>query len=492
MYYNKIMEKIRTISQIKAKKSRAVYPLTFTLIFFYFALFRYWLIPSNDDYIWRGKIGNYLLHHWFYGPDAIYGGNSNGRFLGNLLEIFTMHHLAAAIIVFAGFWTLLIWGIWRLSGKNLSALMSASLFIFTLQAGFLNNILVWNAGFINYVPPIALILAYLVIVQKGISQHLPDYWGGVTFLIGFCGGLFLETLTITQIILGLMILSYPKGKTQFFHKTYLIGALGALLLMMTNPSYWHPTQYRQTTFNLGKIWTIYTDHNHFWLLTNNLPLLIVVCLAILLLTYRSAYSSKVKLILSFTTMIFLIYYLAINVYLKSRSLTYIYTYTKIANSIKVSDSLVSILFIIFIGIIIFLFFRSERFMWLYYLLTGIAFGPLMFVLSPTHCRGIFPCYVFMYLIAVRFVQAAVAQVNVRRVVNGIFALCVLIGAEDYQYKMFTNYQANLQRVQQQSFLNGTKSLQQHVPYRQFVWANDMLNQQDPHYWQQVLQRKENK
>ena len=58
--------------------------------------------------------------------------------------------------------------------------------------------------------------------------------------------------------------------------------------------------------------------------------------------------------------------------------------------------------------------------------------------------------------------------------------------------MFTNYQVNLQKVQKQSFLNGTKSLRQHVPYRQFVWANDMLNQQDPHYWQQILQRKQNK
>ena len=492
MYYNMTMEKFRTISQIRTKKSRAGYQLAFTLIFFYFALLRYWLIPSNDDYIWRGKIGNYLLHHWFYGPDAIYGGNSNGRFLGNLLEIFTMHHLAAAIIVFAGFWTLLIWGIWRLSGKNWGALVAASLFIFTLQAGFLNNILVWNAGFINYVPPIALMLAYLVIVQQGTCQQLSAYWGGVTFLIGFCGGLFLETLTITQIILGLIILGYQKGKSQFFHKTYLMGALAALLLMMTNPSYWHPTQYRQTTFNLGKIWTIYADHNHFWLLTNNLPLLIVVCLAILLLIYRCNYSPKMKLILGFTTALFLIYYLAINVYLKSRPLTYIYTYTKVANSIKVSDSLVSILFIIFIGIIIFLFFRSEPFLWLYYLLAGIAFGPLMFVLSPTHCRGIFPCYVFMYLIAVCFVQAAVAQAPVRKMVSGIFALWVLIGAGNYQYKMFTNYHANLQRVQQQSFLNGTKSLRQHVPYRKFVWANDMLNQQDPHYWQQVLKCKQNK
>ena len=105
----------------------------------------------------------------------------------------------------------------------------------------------------------------------------------------------------------------------------------------------------------------------------------------------------------------LTYYLTINVYLKSRPLTYIYIYTKLTNSIKVIDSSVSISFIIFIGIIIFLFFRSEQLLWLYYLLTGIAFGPLIFVLAPNHCRGIFPYYVFMYLIAVRFVQAVAVQ-----------------------------------------------------------------------------------
>ena len=73
-----------------------------------------------------------------------------------------------------------------------------------------------------------------------------------------------------------------------------------------------------------------------------------------------------------------------------------------------SDGLISIFFIIFIGIIIFLFFRSEPLLWLYYLLTGIAFGPLMFILYSTHCREIFPCHIFMYLITVHFVQAAFA------------------------------------------------------------------------------------
>lgn len=127
----------------------------------------------------------------------------------------------------------------------------------------------------------------------------------------------------------------------------------------------------------------------------------------------------------------LIYYLVINVYLKSQPSTYIFTYTTVKNSIKLSDSSVSIFFTIFIGIVNLLFFWSEPLLWLYYLLTGIAFGSLMFALAPTHCREIFPCHVFMYLITVHFVQANVVQAPVRKVIIGIFPLFVFIDLRDY-------------------------------------------------------------
>ena len=96
-----------------------------------------------------------------------------------------------------------------------------------------------------------------------------------------------------------------------------------------------------------------------------------------------------------------------------------------------SDSSISIFFIIFIGIIIFLFFRSEPLLCLYYLLTGIVFDFLMSVLAPNQYRGIFLYYVFIYLIAVRFVHAVVVQAPVRKVIIGIFSLLVFIGLRDY-------------------------------------------------------------
>lgn len=56
---------------------------------------------------------------------------------------------------------------WKLIGKSIASLIVSCLFVFTLQDGFINNILAWNAGFINYVPSIALILIYILIVDRG-------------------------------------------------------------------------------------------------------------------------------------------------------------------------------------------------------------------------------------------------------------------------------------------------------------------------------------
>ncbi|MDT6953090.1 hypothetical protein [Companilactobacillus alimentarius] len=149
--------------------------LMFLASFVYFACFRFLMIPSGDDYFWYGENGNYLLHHFFYGPQNIYGGSSNGRYLGNLLEIITMHKLSVAMIVYAVFWTLLLWCLWYLSRKTISSLLLSFLFIFTLQDAFINNVLTWNAGFVNYVPPIVLSLIYIVIVDHGTSKKLNKF-----------------------------------------------------------------------------------------------------------------------------------------------------------------------------------------------------------------------------------------------------------------------------------------------------------------------------
>ncbi len=160
-----------------------------------------------------------------------------------------------------------------------------------------------------------------------------------------------------------------------------------------------------------------------------------------------------------------------------------YGYNSISQPIAVTDTLVSILLIIFIGYCIFIFYKTDAKMWLYYLMTGVIAGQLLFVSAPVNCRGYFLTYVFMYLIAMRFVVDAFSKV---KLINWIIALAVILLGASYQSMLYQNHQVNLERVSDPQFYNGKKALTKHVPYRQFVWSNDLLNQQNPTYWKSYL------
>ena len=87
-----------------------------------------------------------------------------------------MHHLKLAILIFAGTWTLLSWCMWKLEDQTWWALVLSIAFVFTLNDSLLNTVLVWNAGFINYVPPMTLVLLYLVIWKDGEKKSLSKYY----------------------------------------------------------------------------------------------------------------------------------------------------------------------------------------------------------------------------------------------------------------------------------------------------------------------------
>ena len=463
-------------------------PFMFVGSLIYFGVFRYFVIPSGDDYFWWGPQGDYLSHHMFYGPQAIYGGSSNGRYLGNFFEIITMHNLTIAVIIYAFFWTLLLWGLWRLSSKSVLSLVLSFLFVFTLQDAFLNNILVWNAGFVNYVPPIALMLVYIFLVDRGRDKDLNQFIAIGTLILAYAGGLFTETMTVGQIVLGCLVILYFRKKTKLYHITYLLGAIISAITVFSHPGYQGHSSYRSMTFEPYKIWLNYSKITHFWLITFNLILLVAILLAVIILAIRSDFNFWKKGLLAVTALIFLIYYIGINHYLSSKPLNDMYGYNRIDDQLSNIEGIISLLLVIFIGSCIFIFFRKDAKLWLYYLMTGAIMGQLMFVASPINCRGNFLSYVFTYLIAMRFVLRAVKGLKLQKLITGILAVVLVAMGAHYLDIMQSNYQVNLQRVSVPDFYNGKSELTKHVPYRKFVWFNDLLNQQVPAYWKQYFKK----
>lgn len=460
-----------------------VTPLMFVISLIYFGVFRYFVIPSGDDYFWWGPRGSYLLHHMFFGPQSIYGGSSNGRYLGNTLEIITMHYQPIAILTYAIFWTLLLWGLWRLSGKTMLSLVMSFLFVFTLQGGFLNNILVWNAGFVNYVPPIALVLVYIWLVEKGREKDFNQFMALGTLVLAYIGGLFTETMTVAQIALGIFVILHFRKQTKLYHVTYLLGAVVAAVTMFTHRGYRGKSIYRNTTFDPLKIWENYAKITHFWLITFNVAMLVSILLAIAVLIIRADFSIIKKSILTVITLAFLGYYIAINVYLKRFELNYMYGYNKIDDNLSNMEGIISLLLVAFIGYSIFLFFKTDAKMWLYFLMTGVIMGQLLFVSAPINCRGNFLTYVFTYLITMRFVLAAMDNLKVKNWLTGLLVLALVVVGGEYLNIMSINYEANLSRVDDPEYYDGKVELTKHVPYRKFVWVNDLLNQQVPRYWE---------
>lgn len=377
---------------------------------------------------------------------------------------------------------------WKLIGKSIASLIVSCLFVFTLQDGFINNILAWNAGFINYVPSIALILIYILIVDRGRYKNFSPYVALLTLVLAYASGLFVEALTIAQIILGIFVILYFRKKSKLYHLTYLVGAIVSAITMFSHPGYRETSSYRGTTFDLTKIWDIYAKITHFWLITFNVALIMGILLAIIILTIKSDFSWIKKTSLIFVSVLFIAYYAWINYYLQRIPMNYMYGYNVINTRLAYWDGAISLIFVIFIGYCIFLFFKMDVKMWLYYILTGVLMGQLLFVSAPINCRGNFLTYVFMYLIAMKFVVTAISQVRLKNWLTGLLFLALIGMGAWYQYMMYANNQANLKRVNNIGFYTGKKELTKHVPYQKFVWSNDLMNQQNPTYWKEYLKK----
>jgi len=489
MFYIKFIGGIM-LNKLNLNAKKVFTLLAFLVSFIYFGIFRFLIIPSGDDYFWWGDEGSYLVHHMFYGPQSVYGGSSNGRYFGNLTEIITMRHLSLATLGYALGWTLLIWCLWKLSGKTITALLLSLLFVFTLQGAFINNILVWNAGFVNYVPPMVLVLFYVLILNAGRTQKFNKLMPVLTFLIALAGGLFTETMTLTAICLGIIVMLYFRKNLKLYHITYFLGTIVSAVTMFSHPGYRGQSAYRSTTFDPAQIWNNYAKVNHFWLITFNVALLIAILCAILILVLKSSFPTIKKTILAIISAAFLIYYIGINIYLKLNiPLNDSYNYNSISNGLGNLEGIVSVALIIFIGYCIFTFFKNDPNLWLYFLLTGVVAGQLLFVNTPLNCRGYFLTYIFMYLIGMKFVLAAIQDLAFTKTAFNIILLVGLVFmAGTYQAKLYANNQANLERVNHPAFYNKGVLFTKHVPYRKFVWANDLTDQQNPRYWKYYLQK----
>ena len=202
------------------------------------------LFPLTGDDWFREELGRRLT-----GPtdllEAVLAGwrTYNGRILGNLLAYAAGSRRLLRELLRAAF----LFGTVRLAAghggfRTVWGTLLTAAALLALPRDMFAQIYPWAAGFFNYVPPAALALAALRLLEDLFAERPVP--GGVpraaaVFLLGLCGALFVEHVTLYGVWAGavLLVWSWRRGIASAPVAAFCAGTLLGALALFLSPSY---------------------------------------------------------------------------------------------------------------------------------------------------------------------------------------------------------------------------------------------------------------
>lgn len=216
----------------------------FALVFF--MLFSYLIPKQVDDW--------YFLNVYREAPQnggllaAIHAFSSylNGRICGNGLLLLTSGSEWLRAITKTAAYAVLLFGMGRLSGLNRyggTGWAAAFLSLMLLPIGLLRETYAWDPGFMNYVPPAALLLLYWMLTAPLFSnQRIHDtvLKTALCFLLGVSVQLFAENILFCVLLLSAGMVIWHilcTRRLSFLTVAFFAGALTGAVLMLRSPVY---------------------------------------------------------------------------------------------------------------------------------------------------------------------------------------------------------------------------------------------------------------
>ncbi|MCI9662309.1 MAG: hypothetical protein HFI46_00325 [Lachnospiraceae bacterium] len=209
----------------------------FQLLFFLCLIYMNYAFPfTSDDFTLRyhfdaETLREMLLTSYQFG---------NGRFLGNLSGMILVRHpliriLFKSVCMFALYWSFA--KLLDLRAVWLHAL--AAIFAVYPAAGLFAQVYVWTAGFMNYLPPVVLMLLSLLLL-KSLDSEMKNAMPKIVLLafFGIAMQLFAEHTTVFFLILALSISVrewYLKKHVKPCQIVFLAAVVSGALLMFLIP-----------------------------------------------------------------------------------------------------------------------------------------------------------------------------------------------------------------------------------------------------------------
>lgn len=407
------------------KNPRFYFSIVLILFFLFFAI----QVPySHDDWQWGSQVKWSLMLDGFK--------NYNGRYLGNLLEILITRNVLAKNITLTLGMILIILSIYKLvvheaKPKDKTALfLLASILCLAIPKEIFRETYSWIAAFINFIPPVILIVFYLIIINdvfdnKVNNLHTIKYplWTTILMVpLGISTQLFSEHTTVYTVFLAAFVVFYTFIKYKKFsslHIVYLISTIVGAFIMFSNSSYTNAANntdgYKQISYSVISIVDLYVKQISNYLFLNNWllnSLLAIICIIIIQKSIDSDKKSILKSIIGKFQVFILSTYTTYSICHKVYPAWNIFTNTE---KTSYFNSLYSLLFFVCVITVILMYIDSKGLKMKIFMIYGSGFAVAMplIIANPIGARCIFASYIFFIISTLQLLVYLLNNSNIK-------------------------------------------------------------------------------
>lgn len=385
------------------------------IIFIFFLLLAIFIPYVHDDWGWGSTIGENLLRNKF--------SNYNGRYISNLFAILLTKSKIAMILIYS-ISSYLIFDLINkfLKLKNNNFYLLILILFFTMPAKTLFQGYTWVAGFVNYTLSLLPILVYLYYNKDMFSGRFSTdsiIKMVLFFMLGIISSLFVEHLTLYNLILSLFVLIVNKIKKQKLSKSNLLYFFGSIIgtaIMFSNDVYASilnkSDEYRNIATNnfIENIFNKIEDMIAPFLVYKNVILIIFLTILISIVCYNLLKKKSIKNnILKYLILFYNILFLAYNLILSLNP-----SWSVVADYTSIFDMLISITWYLFLILFVCICIDNKRkFRMLFLLISILVMSAPLLVVNPVGPR----CFVPMYLFYIIFILDLTDYVIVNKYIS---------------------------------------------------------------------------
>ena len=458
------------------------------LLVFFFFFFAAQVPYSHDDWQWGSHSKWLLMLNGF--------ANYNGRYLGNLFEILITRSVLAKNIALTVGMFFIIYTVYKLVAKECKPKNKTVLFLLTaflclsLPRELFRQTYSWIAAFINFIPPVILMVLYLIIIDDVFEENNlnktklnhPLWLVLLMIPLGISAQLFSEHTTAYLVCLAAFIVFYTfvkYRKVSLLQVVFLVSVIIGAIIMFSNGAYLNAANdtdgYKKISFSIASIIDLYTNQMSDTLFLNNWLLntiLSLLCIFIVLNNIKAT-SNKGSKVIGNLQVFVLSTYMVYGVINKIYPAWNIFT-----NPEKTSyfNALYSLLFFVVVLSVILMYIHNNGLKMKMFMIYGssLALAMPLVIANPIGPRCFYASYIFMVITVLQLLMYIVNGYNFdlsifSSVIAGVLvSLCAFYGSIFIDIGISEKWRVE---IINNAVENGEKSITLHyLPYSDYYWT----------------------